>query len=242
MSRTKPCSWRSSGMNATPALRISSVVSGNRSLPSSSIRPESTRRNPMIVSARSRWPLPFDTGDTDDLAPTHLQREPVQASAVHIVELQRARSRFDLRLLETEQHRSAHHHLGELRLRRLGRGGLPDHGPTSEHGDAIGDLEDLIELVADEHDRLAVVPEPTKVVEQLGGLCGRQDRGWLVQDQDLDATVERLQDLDPLLLADRQGLDDGRGVDLEPVGRRRVRRPWLRSPPGRGWGRPPCRG
>ena len=38
---------------------------------------------------------------------------------------------------------------------------------------------------------------------------GREDRRRLVQDQDLDAAVERLQDLDALLLADGELLDHG---------------------------------
>ena len=51
--------------------------------------------------------------------------------------------------------------------------------------------------------------------EDLGGLLRGQDRGRLVEDEDPGLAVERLEDLDPLLPADRQGLDLGLGVDLE---------------------------
>jgi hypothetical protein len=51
--------------------------------------------------------------------------------------------------------------------------------------------------------------------EQVIGLLGGQHAGGLVEDQDLGAAVERLEDLDALLQADGQFLDDGIGIDLE---------------------------
>ena len=48
------------------------------------------------------------------------------------------------------------------------------------------------------------------------GLLRRQHGGRLVEDQDLRAAVERLQDLDPLLLTDRDRRDRVRRVDGEP--------------------------
>ena len=49
------------------------------------------------------------------------------------------------------------------------------------------------------------------------GLGRRQHAGRLVEDQDLGAAIERLEDFDALLQADRQFLDDGVGIDLQPV-------------------------
>ena len=49
------------------------------------------------------------------------------------------------------------------------------------------------------------------------GLGRRQHAGRLVEDQDLGAAIERLQDLDALLQADRQLLDHRVGIDLQPV-------------------------
>ena len=54
-------------------------------------------------------------------------------------------------------------------------------------------------------------------LEQLARLLRRQHGGRLVEDQDVGAAVERLQDLDPLLLADRDVLDPRGRVDREPV-------------------------
>ena len=50
------------------------------------------------------------------------------------------------------------------------------------------------------------------------GLLRRQHAGRLVQDQDVGAAEERLQDLDPLLHADRQvAATLASSVDLEAV-------------------------
>ena len=53
--------------------------------------------------------------------------------------------------------------------------------------------------------------------EQLIGLGRRQHRGRLVEHQDFRAAHQRLQDLDPLLQADRQFADDRVRIDLEAV-------------------------
>jgi hypothetical protein len=50
--------------------------------------------------------------------------------------------------------------------------------------------------------------------EEVIGLRRRQHAGRFVQDQDIGAAVERLQDFHPLLQADRKVLDQGVRVDL----------------------------
>ena len=52
-------------------------------------------------------------------------------------------------------------------------------------------------------------------LEQLPRLLRRQHRRRLVEDQDVGAAVERLQDLDALLLADRDVVDPRVRVDRE---------------------------
>ena len=169
----------------------------------------------MIASASSRWPLP-STPATPTISPrADLEREPVEAPALEIVDAAgRLSPGSTCGLLEAEQDGAAHHHLGELGFVRLRRRGLAHDGAPSQHRDAVGDREHLVELVADEHDRLAGVTQLPQVVEQVLGLGRGQHRRGLVEDQDVDAPVERLEDLDPLLLADREILDDGRRVDL----------------------------
>ena len=53
--------------------------------------------------------------------------------------------------------------------------------------------------------------------EQPLRLLRREDRGGLVEDQDARLAVERLQDLDPLLLTDRELPDPRVRVDRHPV-------------------------
>ena len=68
--------------------------------------------------------------------------------------------------------------------------------------------------------KMIVVPavgEAADDAEQLLGLERREHRRRLVEDEDVALAVERLEDLDPLADADRQVLDLGVGVDVEPV-------------------------
>ncbi len=54
-------------------------------------------------------------------------------------------------------------------------------------------------------------------LEQLVGLGGREHGRRLVEDEDVGVAVQRLQDLDPLLRADREVLDQCARVDAQPV-------------------------
>ncbi len=95
---------------------------------------------------------------------------------------------------------------------------LGDRPALTHHDDAVGDGERFLQLVADEDDALAGSPcsvfdDP----EELIDLLGRQHRGRLVEYEELGVAVEHLDDLDPLLNADRQVLDQRRRVDVEAV-------------------------
>ena len=54
----------------------------------------------------------------------------------------------------------------------------------------------------DEDDRHSVEYEPAQDLEELDGFLWREHRRRLVEDEDVGAAVQRLQDLDALLLAD----------------------------------------
>ena len=69
--------------------------------------------------------------------------------------------------------------------------------------------------MADEDDAVALVAEPAQDGEDLLRLLGREDGGRLVEDQDPGLAIEGLEDLDPLLPADRQATDLLVRVDLE---------------------------
>ena len=110
---------------------------------------------------------------------------------------------------------AADHQLGQVVLVGLGRLALADDPAAPDDRDPVGDLEHLVQLVADEHDAVALAGEPSQDREDLVGLLGRQHGRGLVEDEDPGVAVERLEDLDPLLPADRQRADLGLGVDLE---------------------------
>ena len=84
------------------------------------------------------------------------------------------------------------------------------------------------ELVADEDDRHALAPQRAHDLEQVERLLRRQDGGRLVEDQDVGVPVERLHDLDALLLADADVLDERAGIDGEAERLRHVGDPLLR--------------
>ena len=117
--------------------------------------------------------------------------------------------------IDGERDLAADHQLGEVLLVRLGRDPLADDLAAPDDRDPVGDLEDLVELVADEDDAVALGREAAQDLEDLLGLLRCQDGGRLVEDEDLGVAVERLEDLDPLLPADGQGADLDVGVDLE---------------------------
>ncbi len=79
--------------------------------------------------------------------------------------------------------------------------------PQDRH--AVGDGEHLVELVGDDDDGGAAGLELAQHREQLLRLLRRQHRRRLVQDQHLGVAVQRLEDLDALLLAHREVLDAG---------------------------------
>ena len=73
------------------------------------------------------------------------------------------------------------------------------------------------QLVGDEDDRLALVDEAAHDGEEVVDLARGEHRRRLVEDQDVGPAVQRLDELHPLLLADREVADLGVGVDVEAV-------------------------
>ena len=108
-------------------------------------------------------------------------------------------SRF---LLDAQQDLAAHHHAREPGFGRALAGNRLDLPSPSQDCDPVCDLQHLLELVRDEDDRLPLLLQSADDLEQFGRLLGCQHCSGLVEDEDLGTAVERLQDLDALLLAD----------------------------------------
>ncbi len=163
-----------------------------------------------------------DTGDAEDLALAHLQVEAGDGGVAAVVEhLEPLDGQDDVAglgrtLLDLQRHVAPDHHAGQpgavggVRRRRA------DDPAAAQDRDPVADRDRLAQLVGDEDDRRPVGGEVLHHAEQLVGL-GRGEHGRrFVEDEDLDLAVERLEDLDPLLHADGEVLDEGVRVDGEP--------------------------
>ena len=70
----------------------------------------------------------------------------------------------------------------------------------AQHRHPVGQGLHLVHLVGDDDDGLARVAHVAQYGEELVRLLGGEDGGGLVQDEDVRAAVEHLDDLDGLLL------------------------------------------
>ena len=120
------------------------------------------------------------------------------------------------RLVDPQLHRPPDHHLGECGLARARLRGADDLAPT-DHADPVTDGLHFAELVGDEDDRRALLLELAHDAHELVDLLRGQHRRRFVENQHLRVVGERLEDLDPLLDADGEILDEGIGVDGQVV-------------------------
>ena len=171
-----------------------------------------------------RLSVAVDTGDADDLAPAHLQGHVLDGVVLmylaghgHVLHVQHHLAGLAGLFLHMEIDVTAHHHGGQL----LDGGVLGLYGADvlalAQDGAAVGHGHDLVELVGDEKDGLALGRQILHDLHQLVDLLRRQHGGRLVEDQDLVIAVEHLQDLGTLLHTHGDVLDQGVGVDLQAV-------------------------
>ncbi len=102
-------------------------------------------------------------------------------------------------LLSNELDRFTDHQPGEALRGRLRRPDVADHLPVSQDDDPISNRTDFLQLVGDEDDGLARLLQPSQEGKELIHLQGGEDRGWLVQDQEVDVARKDLEDLNALL-------------------------------------------
>ena len=124
---------------------------------------------------------------------------------------------FIFRTVDVQRDGMADHHVGQ----RLGIcvAGV-DRAyvlALAQHRDLVRKLHHLIELVRDDDDGLAVFLHVAQNGEELFRLLRGEDGGRLVEDQDVRAAVEHLDDLHGLLLRNGHIIDLLRRIDLKAV-------------------------
>ena len=112
-----------------------------------------------------------------------------------------------------------HHGGDQVVLAHLGHRGGQHQLTVPEHGDIGADLEDLLEVVGDVHDRHAGLAQLADALEQAQRRAALEGRGGLVEQQAAGARGQRPGDLDDLPLLDGEAAAGGIGVHVEaPVG------------------------
>ena len=235
----RPVPSRSSGTWATPAA-IALRGSPARSFrPATCTEPALGARMPAIVSASSRWPLPA-TPAMPTISPARTRSDtsrsasPPRSPAALTPSSSSATAPgvCSGTLSATASTSRPTINAASERSRGVGRIDRRHRPAAAQHRHAVRDRHHLVELVRDEDHGLALGGHRAQGREQRVRLLRREHRRRLVHDEDPRVAVERLQDLDPLLLADRELPDararvDGEAVRLAelrdaPLDRRRV--------------------
>ena len=120
------------------------------------------------------------------------------------------------RVTPLEEHVATDHQPDELVLRGGRDISRPCHRAVLEDRDAVAELEDLRQPVADVDDRNARVPKPSQDLEEAGRLGQGQRCRRLIQDEQAQLVREALGDLDDLGLGGGERVDRRFGSDVHP--------------------------
>ena len=118
---------------------------------------------------------------------------------------------------DVQADRVADHHVGQRLLVGVLGGDVADVLALAQHGHAVGHVEHLVQLMRDDDEGLAVGLHVAHDGEELVRLLRGEHGGGLVENEDVRAAVEHLDDLDGLLLRNGHVVDLLIGVDVEPV-------------------------
>ena len=165
-----------------------------------------------------------DAGDAQDLPGPHVEADVVHGVALvglggdaEVPQGQHRLPGLGGLLVDLQLDGAAHHHVGQgLLVRVLGVHGA-DVPALAQHRHPVGHLHDLVELVGDEQDGLALLGELLHGGHQLVDLLGGEDGGGLVEDEDFVVPVQHLEDLHPLLHPHGDVLHPGVQVHLQAV-------------------------
>ena len=163
------------------------------------------------------------TGDPQNLALVHLDRHLLEGASAGVGrrvqprDIEHQSSPRSVGNIDRQGDIAADHHPGQVGHTHVGGVGGPNHAAAPKDGHVVRDLHHFMELVGDQHDGQTLGGHAPKGCEEALDAFGRQDRRRLIENQYLDAQIDRLEDLDPLLLPHRQVADRRVDVDFHPV-------------------------
>lgn len=157
----------------------------------------------------------FHTGNAEDFAPAdaeaHVVEDFLGAEDIlgHMLHGQHRLAQSILFLVDLHDNIPAHHHAGNVRLGDVRHIAVID-GLTGPHDrDPVAELLDLVELVGNKDDGIALLFQALQLHEQFSGLLRGQNGGGLVENDDFGATDQDLQNFHLLLLSNGQIPDLG---------------------------------
>ena len=117
-------------------------------------------------------------------------------------------------LVDLQEDGAPHHHPRDLFLADVGRIDAALDLAVAHDRDSIGDLLDFDQLVGNEDDCLALVDQLAHRIEKIVGLLWGEHGSRLVQDQQVGAAIESLEDLHALAHAHWCSVDARRRIHV----------------------------
>ena len=169
----------------------------------------------------------FDSGDAHDLTRAHAHghvvecqlrsgHRPLHIDAGHFQQ----RGGSDRRFASGRVRQiAAHHQLGQSATVGLSRSGVGHGGALTDDRDFVAIGQHLVELVRDEDDGGTFGDEPLQGDEQFDHFLRDEHGRGFVEDENLGAAIQHLQDLDALSLSDTEAGNGCVEVELHPESR-----------------------
>ena len=163
-----------------------------------------------------RAPGSHEPGEGDDLTGSHVEGDALELpGAAEIAHAEDDLADLGRHLREQVGDLAADHPADDLGRVDVGHRGRGDRRAVAHDGDGVAHLEDLVEAVADVDHATTLVAQPSGDLEQPGHLGIRQRRARLVHDDDARVDRQRLDDLDHLLVGDRQSAREPAGIEVD---------------------------
>ena len=163
-------------------------------------------------------------GDPEDLACVDGQADVLQRRAERIVRRQAETAYLQHRAAFADEGRrladrqlATDHHARQAGRRLVPRGGAARHLAAPHDRGGVTQGLDLVELVADVEDGDPLRGELAQGLEELEHRLGREDRGGLIEDQQLGILQQAADDLHALAFAHRQAVHRARRVHRQAV-------------------------